>query len=71
MRRLIPIVYIWLQKAIDMLNHFFNFRYTFEALQESADYLLQRITIRPKIAVICGSGMGKKIFVGRNCLGSR
>ncbi|XP_029676655.1 purine nucleoside phosphorylase isoform X2 [Formica exsecta] len=32
--------------------------YTFEALQESAQYLLNRIKIRPKIGIICGSGMG-------------
>lgn len=32
--------------------------YTFETLQESAQYLLDRIKIRPKIGIICGSGMG-------------
>ncbi|XP_012541707.1 purine nucleoside phosphorylase isoform X1 [Monomorium pharaonis] len=32
--------------------------YTFETLQESAQYLLDRINIRPKIGIICGSGMG-------------
>ncbi|XP_011251901.1 purine nucleoside phosphorylase isoform X2 [Camponotus floridanus] len=32
--------------------------YTFEILQESAQYLLDRIKIRPKIGIICGSGMG-------------
>ncbi|GAB1864113.1 Purine nucleoside phosphorylase [Camponotus japonicus] len=31
---------------------------TFEILQESAQYLLDRIKIRPKIGIICGSGMG-------------
>lgn len=31
--------------------------YTFEALQESAQYLLDRVTMRPKIGIICGSGM--------------
>ncbi|XP_046594015.1 purine nucleoside phosphorylase isoform X2 [Neodiprion lecontei] len=35
-----------------------NSVYTFEALEESANYLLERTSIRPKIAVICGSGMG-------------
>ncbi|XP_017767483.1 PREDICTED: purine nucleoside phosphorylase isoform X1 [Eufriesea mexicana] len=32
--------------------------YTFETLQESAQYLLDRVKLRPKIAIICGSGMG-------------
>ncbi|KAL0109284.1 hypothetical protein PUN28_014403 [Cardiocondyla obscurior] len=32
--------------------------YTFETLQESAQYLLDRVKIRPKIGIICGSGMG-------------
>ncbi|XP_015587700.1 purine nucleoside phosphorylase isoform X2 [Cephus cinctus] len=32
--------------------------YTFEALQESAQYLLERVPIKPKIGIICGSGMG-------------
>ncbi|XP_072763419.1 purine nucleoside phosphorylase isoform X3 [Anoplolepis gracilipes] len=32
--------------------------YTFEALQESAQYLLDRVKIRPKIGIICGSGLG-------------
>ncbi|XP_012268978.1 purine nucleoside phosphorylase isoform X2 [Athalia rosae] len=35
-----------------------NSTYTFEALEESANYLLERISIKPRIAVICGSGMG-------------
>lgn len=38
--------------------HIMSFRYTFEILQESAQYLLDRIKIRPKIGIICGSGMG-------------
>ncbi|EFN84296.1 Purine nucleoside phosphorylase [Harpegnathos saltator] len=32
--------------------------YSFETLQESAQYLLDRIKIKPKIGIICGSGMG-------------
>ncbi|CAL1678565.1 unnamed protein product [Lasius platythorax] len=32
--------------------------YTFETAQESAQYLLDRVKIRPKIGIICGSGMG-------------
>ncbi|XP_051174612.1 purine nucleoside phosphorylase-like isoform X4 [Leptopilina boulardi] len=33
-------------------------KYTFEALQESAKYLLDRVPFTPKIGIICGSGMG-------------
>lgn len=32
--------------------------YSFEMLQESAQFLLDRIKMRPKVGVICGSGMG-------------
>ncbi|KAJ8688248.1 hypothetical protein QAD02_024043 [Eretmocerus hayati] len=32
--------------------------FSFEALKESAQYLLDRINIRPKIGIICGSGLG-------------
>lgn len=32
--------------------------YTFETLQESAQFLLDRIKIKPKIGIICGSGLG-------------
>ncbi|KAF7386916.1 hypothetical protein HZH66_011368 [Vespula vulgaris] len=32
--------------------------YTFETLQESAQFLLDRVKTRPKIGIICGSGMG-------------
>ncbi|XP_033207170.1 purine nucleoside phosphorylase-like isoform X3 [Belonocnema kinseyi] len=35
-----------------------EFGYTFEALQESAQYLLERVPFKPKIGIICGSGMG-------------
>lgn len=32
--------------------------YTYEVLSESAQYIMDRISIRPKIAIICGSGLG-------------
>lgn len=32
--------------------------YTFELIQEIAKFLLDRVLIRPKIGIICGSGMG-------------
>ncbi|KAL6424383.1 hypothetical protein ACFW04_009873 [Cataglyphis niger] len=43
--------------------------YTFETLQESAQYLLNRIKIRPKIGIICGSGMGSiaESLVDKRC----
>lgn len=31
--------------------------YTFEDLQEAAQYLLDRIKLKPKLGIICGSGM--------------
>ncbi|CAL7943163.1 unnamed protein product [Xylocopa violacea] len=40
------------------VKHLQQTTYTFEALQESAQYLLERIKIRPKVGVICGSGLG-------------
>ncbi|OXU18474.1 hypothetical protein TSAR_014616 [Trichomalopsis sarcophagae] len=33
-------------------------QFSFEALQESAQYLLDRTSIRPRIGIICGSGLG-------------
>lgn len=33
--------------------------YSYEIMQETADYLLSRISHKPVIGVICGSGMGK------------
>ncbi|KAK0179994.1 hypothetical protein PV327_005683 [Microctonus hyperodae] len=41
----------------NVVKHANDSTYTFEALQDSAQYLLDRITIRPKIGIICGSGM--------------
>jgi purine-nucleoside phosphorylase len=32
--------------------------YTYEIVQQSADYILNRTTHRPKIGIICGSGLG-------------
>jgi len=32
--------------------------YTYEIVKESADFILQRTTHRPKIGIICGSGLG-------------
>ncbi|XP_076684774.1 purine nucleoside phosphorylase isoform X2 [Andrena cerasifolii] len=45
----------FLHTAVKHLRH--N-TYTFEALQESAEFLLSHARIRPKIGIICGSGMG-------------
>ncbi|XP_066586507.1 purine nucleoside phosphorylase isoform X2 [Prorops nasuta] len=40
------------------VKHVPHSAYSFEALQESAQYLLDRIKFQPKIGIICGSGMG-------------
>jgi len=34
-------------------------QYTYEHLQETANFLLKQVTTRPKIGIICGSGMGQ------------
>lgn len=34
------------------------YSYTFEIVKESADYILERTSHRPKIGIICGSGLG-------------
>ncbi|XP_014475820.1 PREDICTED: purine nucleoside phosphorylase isoform X2 [Dinoponera quadriceps] len=44
--------------AMDTNAEHMRHTYSFETLQESAQYLLDRIRIRPKIGIICGSGMG-------------
>ncbi|XP_033207171.1 purine nucleoside phosphorylase-like isoform X4 [Belonocnema kinseyi] len=41
-----------------IVKHVNETTYTFEALQESAQYLLERVPFKPKIGIICGSGMG-------------
>ena len=35
-----------------------TFIYTFEEYKETADWLLAHTTQRPKVAIICGSGLG-------------
>ncbi|XP_054015245.1 purine nucleoside phosphorylase-like isoform X1 [Hylaeus anthracinus] len=40
------------------VKHLRHSTYSFETLQESAQYLLDRVKIRPKIGIICGSGIG-------------
>jgi purine-nucleoside phosphorylase len=34
------------------------FRYSYETIQHTANFLLERTAIRPKIGIICGSGLG-------------
>jgi len=36
---------------------------SYENVSESAEYLLKRTSHRPKIAVICGSGLGTRFFL--------
>lgn len=35
-----------------------RFRYSYETLLETANFLLSRISVKPSIGIICGSGMG-------------
>lgn len=44
-------------KKISILIVFFS-RYSYETLVETANFLLSRTSVRPRIGVICGSGMG-------------
>ena len=41
-------------------------RYSFEVIEESARYLLTKTRHRPKIGVICGSGLGEFIRLSGN-----
>lgn len=43
-----------------MISFFFSFSY--EIIVEIAEHLLQRTKHRPKIGIICGSGLGKRRF---------
>lgn len=40
------------------VNAITNSDYTYEKVKDIADWLLQRVDIRPKIAIVCGSGLG-------------
>ena len=44
-----------------VLTYDFNFgySYTFEMVDESSQYLLARTHHRPRIGIICGSGLGE------------
>lgn len=41
---------------------FFPFRYTYEVVEGIAKWLQERTSIKPKIGIICGTGLGKKII---------
>lgn len=45
----------------------YNYSYSYEMIQSMADYLLKRVRSRPKIGIICGSGLGELAFVTYNC----
>lgn len=36
-----------------------DFSYTYELVESIANWLLERVPIRPTTGIICGSGMGK------------
>ena len=44
---------------IIMFDVFLRFRMDFESVLQSANYLLTRTKYRPKLAIVCGSGLGK------------
>lgn len=42
------------------IKYFFNFlsEFSFEKVKSIADFLLERVDLRPKIGIVCGSGLG-------------
>lgn len=40
------------------INAICNREYTYEKVKEIADWILERVEIRPKIGIVCGSGLG-------------
>jgi purine-nucleoside phosphorylase len=40
------------------INACINREFTYDAIKKIADWLLERISIKPKIAIVCGSGLG-------------
>ncbi|XP_077291648.1 purine nucleoside phosphorylase isoform X1 [Arctopsyche grandis] len=48
-------------QGIDLLT---TSSYTYETLMQTAQFLLDRTTVRPSIGIICGSGMDPKLFSG-------
>ena len=48
----------WNIYNIIIFDVFLRFRMDFESVSESANYLLTRTKYRPKVAIICGSGLG-------------
>jgi hypothetical protein len=48
----------------DSLKHHYNVNaitnkdFSFEKVKEIADWLLERVELRPKIGIVCGSGLG-------------
>lgn len=55
--RLLKIWSVLPQRAVLIYTDTNTSRYTFEDLQEAAQYLLDRIKLKPKLGIICGSGM--------------
>jgi purine-nucleoside phosphorylase len=41
------------------INALFNKDFKYEDIKAIADWLLERVEIRPKIAIVCGSGLGQ------------
>lgn len=40
------------------VNALFKSEFSFEKVKEIADWILDRVDIRPKIGIVCGSGLG-------------
>jgi hypothetical protein len=40
------------------INAIINKKFTYERIKEIADWLLERVSCKPKIGIVCGSGLG-------------
>ena len=66
----VPIMYLSVQNILEystqidisetksMIHSTIYFRISYERVSISANYLMERTKHRPKIAIICGSGLG-------------
>ena len=56
-------IYDWILLAIETFFLFIYFRISYERVAISANYLMERTKHRPKIAIICGSGLGNEYWI--------
>lgn len=52
-----------MKKVWQVYKYYFYFRYTYEMIEETAEYLKERVPFTPKIGIICGSGLGECFII--------